>query len=88
MARQEVLEIKCDRCGKVENHPAKGKEIPRPEFSISFQGQKVVYEDLCRRCRGALENYFISSTKQKEETPGEDPKEGVDPARRKVLGII
>jgi len=60
MARREVLEIKCDRCGRVETQ---GKEeilsLPTGgEFAAKFHGQEVRYPDLCRGCRQAVANYW------------------------------
>lgn len=68
MARRPVVEIKCDRCGRVENRdtgvlPKDGQKA----LSVTFKGQKVEYDDLCSRCDSACENYFKSMTKQIEE---------------------
>ncbi len=75
MARRQVIELRCDRCERVETQPLneKTKEF-KFELEVSFQGQKVEYEDLCRRCRSAVENYFKSMTKQPEEEKESTPK--------------
>jgi len=92
MARRQVIELACDRCGRVETQPLKGDgkdERPRYELEVSFHGQEVKYEDLCRRCRSACENYFKNMTKQPE--PEEEPnveaaKEEESPTKR-FLGM-
>jgi len=75
MARREVVEIICGRCGKVETQTA--DELPEKEggnkfeFQLRFQGKKLAYDDLCRRCRRTLENYVekivMPPAKDKEE---------------------
>lgn len=72
MARRQVVEITCDRCGKVETQ-ATQQVTEELELMVEFRGQKIKYEDLCGRCRGAVENYFKSMTKQLDE---EDKSEG------------
>ena len=79
MARRQVVEITCDRCGKVETQPLQQGVRPEFELEIMFQGQEIKYEDLCTRCRGAVENYFKSMTKQPDEeetTPNLEQKSG------------
>jgi len=77
MARRPVVEIKCDRCQRVENRnsevlPKEGQKA----LSVSFKGQKTEYDDLCLRCDNAVENYFKSMTKQGEEDKApEKPQE-------------
>lgn len=76
MARRQVIEVKCDRCGKTEtqeNRNHSGASVPT-EMTVSFQGKTVSYEDLCTRCRGACEGYFKSITKQTEKIKEEAPK--------------
>jgi hypothetical protein len=55
MARAEVVQIKCDRCRRVELlPPTPPKSLP--DFEARFIDKKLVYEDLCSRCRVAVEN--------------------------------
>ena len=78
MARRQVIELSCDRCGKVETQPVvEQTRASKFELEISFNGQEVKYEDLCRRCRSACENYFKNMTKQPEpeEEKTEEKKE-------------
>jgi hypothetical protein len=76
MARREVIEVKCDRCGRPDLQE-KGMLIEEPELIVTFRKQKFEYKDLCTRCRDAVGGYFKRMTKQEEVT---DPKAGaVDP---------
>jgi len=76
MARRQVLEIRCDRCSKVETQDIKpGEEKPEVALLVTFQGESVEYEDLCRRCQGAVEGYFKSMTLQSKKDEEEGPKE-------------
>jgi len=77
MARRPVVEIKCDRCQRVENRnsevlPKEGQKA----LSVSFKGQKTEYDDLCLRCDNAVENYFKSMTKQGEEDKAPEKPQG------------
>lgn len=49
MARQQVVMIKCDRCGREELKPAVG-EKSEPDFTSKFLGEELSYFDLCARC--------------------------------------
>lgn len=66
MARREVVEITCGRCGKIETQSA--DELPKQEgnnkfeFRLTFQGKKISYDDLCRRCRSSLTSYVDKIT--------------------------
>ena len=69
MARREVIEVICDRCGRTETQ-AQGD---RPEatgggsyeFKISLHGKETSYEDLCVSCRKSLANYYAKIIKAK-----------------------
>ena len=67
MARREVVEVVCDRCKRVDIQTKEDKKGAAAELEISFQGEKHSYEDLCRRCRDAVKNYYLRITKQDEE---------------------
>ena len=69
MARRQVLEVTCDRCNKTETQSIddKADNFAGEELAVTFHGQTVKYGDLCKRCRGACENYFKSMTKQTDE---------------------
>ena len=84
MARRQVLEVQCDRCGKVETQEtpkSTGTTIPEQELQVSFRGQSMEYGDLCVRCRSACENYFKSMTKQL------DPDQPEEPKKKSLLGL-
>jgi len=85
MARRPVIEVSCDRCGKVETQPVdpKADGIHENELVVCFQGQEITYSDLCLRCRSAVENYFKSMTKQPEEEESEEPA----PPKKGFLGM-
>ena len=76
MARREVLEVKCDRCGRSDLQE-KNLLIDEPELIATFRKQKFEYKDLCTRCREAVGGYFKRMTKQEEAT---DPKVTQPPA--------
>jgi hypothetical protein len=72
MARREVIEINCDRCKRTETQPISAQPASNsPELEITFQGQKIVYSDLCKRCRDAVTGYFKQMTMQM--SPKEEP---------------
>lgn len=79
MARREVVEITCDRCSRTETQ-APGTVPKRDgmvhEFTVNFHGQQMQYEDLCRRCRNTLSNYYDKIIKASKD---EDEKEAPAP---------
>lgn len=65
MARREVLEITCDRCGRTETQTS--VETPKggsPEVEAKFHGEVVSFNDLCKRCREAVKGYFSRIKKE------------------------
>jgi hypothetical protein len=74
MARREVVEVLCDRCGRTETQAKDIKTLDEPEFEVSFRGQKKKYNDLCHRCRGAVEGYFKQATKTVSDKDIDAPK--------------
>jgi hypothetical protein len=71
MARREVIEINCDRCGgKDLQDKAVLQDVA--ELEVTFHGKKTIYKDLCIRCRCAVEGYFLRMTKQEPEAKKED----------------
>ena len=79
MARRQVLEIVCDRCDRTETQPlVEGTErLDQPEFEAVFGAQKLKFQDLCTRCRKALEGYFKSIAMQKDEKKPESKKASI-----------
>ena len=70
MARREVLEVTCDRCGRIETQSTgdapKGEGAPC-EISVTFHGETQSFEDLCKRCRGAVKGYFERISKKADD---------------------
>ena len=90
MARREVIEVQCDRCGKVETQElgASPKGGTTAELTVLFHSQEVIYDDLCTRCRSACEGYFKSMTKQVERAVEEKEKAPqATPPRPGLLGL-
>lgn len=86
MARRRVVEVTCDRCKRTETQgvdedPTLRAKVGK-ELVVVFHGQSIEYEDLCRRCRSAVENYYNRMTKQAEEE--EEGKNGRSPAANVV----
>lgn len=83
MARREVIEIICDRCKRVETQAPSSvpdKEKVAQELIINFHGKKVVYDDLCRKCRKTVSNYYDKIIKApEEEEPTKKPEETPTP---------
>jgi hypothetical protein len=57
MARAEVVQIRCDRCKRVELVP-KGPPKERPDFEARFADQTLVYDDICPRCSQTMQNLW------------------------------
>lgn len=58
MARQEVVQLRCDRCKRVDLvAPTPKKALP--DFEARLGDQRLVYEDLCYRCKQALDNIWV-----------------------------
>jgi hypothetical protein len=82
MARREVIEITCDRCGRTETQN-KSEVIAEgsTELSVSFRSVEVSFQDLCRRCRGTVENLVSRLRMEKEEE--DEPVNGKRPVGSK-----
>jgi hypothetical protein len=57
MARQEVVQLRCDRCKRVELVPPTPKK-DKPDFEARHGEERVVFEDLCFRCQQAIKNIW------------------------------
>ena len=55
MAREKVVKINCDRCNRAELRPD-SEDKTGPDFDATFLDQRLVYEDLCLRCRDAIKS--------------------------------
>jgi len=72
MARREVVEVNCDRCGRTETQTS--TEIPKstgPEVEVIFHGEKTVFGDLCKRCREAVRGYTSRLAKKVDDSVDE-----------------
>lgn len=68
MARREVIEVTCDRCGKVETQTTSElRQDVSSELAVTFHEETVSFGDLCRRCRVAVDGYFKKLVKKAEE---------------------
>lgn len=88
MARREVMEVVCDRCGRKETQD-RDQVSDELEAEFTFHGETVKFEDLCHSCRGAVENYFNKLARKKEDKPGAKvtPIESAPPpVKRGLLG--
>lgn len=54
MARQEVVQIQCDRCKRVELIPP-GPKRTEPLLLLNFKNVTIKYDDICPRCEQAIE---------------------------------
>lgn len=66
MARQEVVQIQCDRCKRVELLPPAPKKAV-PDFNAQFGDKTVKYEDLCSSCKDALTRIWDDIKEWKRE---------------------
>lgn len=88
MARRQVLEVVCDRCGRTETQdlnssPKQGRE--EHELRIEFHGKVTTYDDLCLRCRRASENYIKSLRRETEESKENGTESQPEPEKKKGL---
>lgn len=95
MARRDVVEVTCDRCGRVETQHS--GEVARKgemkfEVTVNFHGELCSFEDLCKRCRSAVRGYYERIAKKADDqvappegnvTPIDPPKQ---PEKKRFLG--
>jgi len=87
MARRQVVEIVCDRCGKLENQIPEGSAPAAPELDLVFRGGKLTYQDLCQNCRKAVANYIQKISKEGEARPPAE-KAPEQPAKKGLLSRL
>lgn len=81
MARREVVEVECDRCGRTETQASNDKEVEGTEVTVTFHGETYTYEDLCKRCRSAVKGYFDRIAKKADDqVPNDSKVTSIDPA--------
>ena len=57
MARLEVIQIRCDRCKRVELLPPQPKK-ERADLEVRLLDKTIKYDDLCTYCKKALDNIW------------------------------
>ena len=80
MARREVLEVTCDRCKKTDLQ-SKDQVKEELELVATFHGKKVEFDDLCTKCRSAVEGYFNRMAKIEE--PKKEPAQEKPPEKKR-----
>ena len=82
MGRQQVIQVTCDRCRRIENRPmSEAREPPKNGdkshymFIGTFKGDHVEFEDLCSGCESILDNHWEAVAKQLQKA---------SPIRRKL----
>jgi len=82
MARKQVVEIVCDRCGKTE-HVSDLKRLEKKNGAKDFVGhyldpetskpESIEFEDVCSNCRGVVDNAWktLAHFKRKKDDPPE-----------------
>lgn len=73
MGRKVVVELKCDRCRKVEHveeKPNTEATAKGPIFSCTFLGKTTTYEDLCTGCKEVVATHVADIIRDmKKVTP-------------------
>lgn len=59
MAREKVMKISCDRCNRQELQPVIADKVGA-DFEASFNGQRLLYQDLCLRCKETIKNIWTA----------------------------
>lgn len=59
MAREKVVKISCDRCNRMELQPAVADKVGA-DLDASFNGQHLIYQDLCLRCKETIKNIWVA----------------------------
>lgn len=71
MAKQQVVEVQCDRCKRKEYRSVTQVEVPKTELELDFRGMKIKFDDLCEPCRTTISNYVDNI---KKAPKGKSPK--------------
>lgn len=88
MARRDVVEITCDRCGRTETQTT--TEMPKTtgaELEATFHGEKVCFNDLCKRCREAVSGYYTRMVKKADDQIPPAPKP-TEPEKKPPAGGV
>jgi hypothetical protein len=78
MGRQQVVQITCDRCTRIEHRPIRGAEGPKHgdgfDFKASFMGDEVEFEDLCTPCQEIVRGHWDQINKSLHKQSPRRPK--------------
>jgi len=83
MARRDVIEVTCDRCGRVETQGSDDRGDTGPEVEVTYHGETYSFEDLCARCRSAVEGYFKRIAKKADDQIPSDKVTSIEAATEK-----
>lgn len=64
MARVVVVQVKCDRCRKVEHKTPDKNESTEPVFLGAFKGTTIEFQDLCSGCEEVVAMHWAEITKE------------------------
>ena len=85
MAKRPVVEIRCDRCKRVEYREVKGAQpdegVTMPILALHFKGMDVTFTDLCTPCDSTVTSLVESI---KKELKGKSPKRNKDSGASEV----
>lgn len=65
MARRDVIEIRCDRCGRVATTSG-DPGSPGDPIVLIYQGKELRFEDLCERCQRVVDDACQRITRKKD----------------------
>jgi len=58
MSRAKVVRLQCDRCKRTELMPEASAKVGA-DFDGTCMGQRLVFEDLCVKCKEAVMNLWV-----------------------------
>jgi hypothetical protein len=67
MARQEVIQVRCDRCKRVELQASSGVAKAQPDLDCRFGDKRLVYDDLCSHCRETIQRLITDMEEWERE---------------------
>ncbi len=67
MARQEVIQVRCDRCKRTELQLANPTAKTDPDFRAKFGGIELKYDDLCTHCRETVQRVWTELSEWRRE---------------------
>jgi len=80
VARQQVIEVNCSRCGNKEYLPVtetkEGTVTASIALDLFFLGEAYQFEDLCSRCRKTCANYVKALVKDVKSSRHKAKKRG------------